>query len=161
MDLPILYLSRYIIRYKADYYHQLQQVRDTGNWEPWLLYMLKGVEQTALETTVLIEGMRKLMLDYKRRMREALPKIYSQDLLNNLFRHPYTKVEFVVNELQITRLTASKKLKVLVDEGFLDKVRIGVTDFYINTQLYNLLKGDTTVKQVADPIVTKNAIDAG
>lgn len=99
LDIPILYLSRYIIRNKSEYYRLLQHVRDTGEWEPWVMYMLDAVEQTAQETIVLVESIRVLMLDYKHRIRDQYPRMYSQDLLNNLFRHPYTKIEFVVNDL--------------------------------------------------------------
>ncbi|HET9505248.1 MAG TPA: Fic family protein [Hymenobacter sp.] len=88
LDIPVLYLSRFIIRNKADYYQHLQAVRDTGNWEPWLLYLLTGVEQTARESIVLISEMRQLMQQTKQLLRGY--KFYSQDLLNNLFRHPYT-----------------------------------------------------------------------
>ncbi|MEJ7712082.1 MAG: Fic family protein [Pyrinomonadaceae bacterium] len=114
LDLPVLYLSRYVIQNKAEYYRLLQGVRDGGDWEGWILYMLQGVEETAVQTIELIEKMRNMMADYKRRLRSELPKIYSQDLLNNLFRHPYTKIEFVQSELGVTRKTASQYLAQLV-----------------------------------------------
>ena len=95
LDLPVLYLSRFIIENKSDYYRLLQSVRDTGDWESWIIFLLKGVEETALETIFLIEQIRKMMAGYKQGLRQDLPKLYSQDLLNNLFRHPYTKIEFV------------------------------------------------------------------
>ncbi|KXI27569.1 Fic family protein [Paraglaciecola hydrolytica] len=139
LDLPVLYLSRYIIQHKADYYQQLQQVRETGQWEPWLLYMLEGVVQTAQSTITLIKGIKTLMQDYKNRMREQLPKIYRQELLNNMFRHPYTKIEFIVDELGISRITATKYLEQLVDCGFLHKEKIGRANYYINQPLCNLL----------------------
>ena len=156
LDLPILYLSRYIIHHKGDYYRLLQSVRETGNWEPWLLYMLNGIEKTAQQTIVLIEQMRYLMQDYKQQMRSALPKIYSQDLLNNLFRHPYTKIEFVMDELQISRPTATAYLKALVKHQLPDKIKIGKSNFYMNTMLYNLLKSGVSNAQQTDPIITKN-----
>jgi Fic family protein len=86
LDLPVLYLSRYIIQHKSDYYHQLQQVRETGEWEPWLLYMLEGIVQTAQSTISLIKGIKTQMQQYKHQIREQLPKIYRQELLNNLCR---------------------------------------------------------------------------
>lgn len=98
---PILYLSRYINQNKNEYYRLLQTVRDTGSWEPWILYMLEGIELTSRQTVSLILGMRDLMLHQKHKLRSELPKIYSQDLLNNLFRHPYTKIDFVMEELQM------------------------------------------------------------
>jgi Fic family protein len=139
LDLPVLYLSRYIIQHKANYYQQLQQVRETGEWEPWLLYMLEGVVQTAQSTITLIKGIKTLMQDYKNRIREQLPKIYRQELLNNLFRHPYTKIEFVVDDLGISRITATKYLEQLVEFGFLHKEKFGRANYYINQPLCNLL----------------------
>lgn len=88
LDIPILYLSRYVTAHKADYYRHLQSVRDTGQWEPWLLYMLRAVGNTAVGTLELIEGIKALMTAYKNRLRTDHPRLYSQDLLNNLFGHP-------------------------------------------------------------------------
>lgn len=139
LDLPVLYLSRYIIRSKGEYYCQLQGVRDTGNWEPWLLYMLEGVSQTAQTTIQLIHEIKKLMQEYKHRIRDELPKIYRQELLNNLFNHPYTKIEFVMNDLGISRITATKYLDQLVEQGFLHKEKIGRANYYINQPLCSLL----------------------
>lgn len=139
LDLPVLYLSRYIIRNKGDYYAQLQAVRDTGNWEPWLLYMLEGVAQTSQTTIQLINQIKQLMQLYKHRMREELPKIYRQELLNNLFNHPYTKIDFVMNDLGVSRITATRYLDLLVDHGFLHKEKIGRANYYINQPLCELL----------------------
>lgn len=139
LNLPVLYLSRHFIRNKAEYYTQLQQVRDTGNWEPWLLYMLEALITTSQHTIELIQNMRDLIRTYKHRMREELPKIYRQELLNNLFNHPYTKIEFVMDELQVSRITASKYLEQLVEAGFLVKEKIGRSNYYINLPLVNLL----------------------
>ena len=138
LDLPILYLSRHIINNKADYYAKLQSVRDEGDWEAWLLFMLEGVEQTAKQTILLIQEIKDLMMSYKHRIRNELPKIYSQDLLNNLFRHPYTKIDFVTSELAVTRITATKYLDQLVEKNFLEKQKIGRSNYYVNTQLCNL-----------------------
>ncbi len=138
LDLPVLYLSRYIIQNKADYYRFLQNVRDKNEWENWLVFMLKGIEETAVQTITLIEQMRNMMADYKKRLRADFPKIYSQDFLNNLFRHPYTKIEFVENELGVNRKTASKYLKILVDNGYLKLIKIGTSNFYLNEPLFDL-----------------------
>lgn len=139
LNLPVLYLSRFIIHNKADYYNQLQQVRDTGNWEPWLMYMLDGVIDTAQSTIALIIDMKILMADVKRRMRDELPKIYRQELLNNLFHHPYTKIDFVMDDLSISRITATKYLEQLVGKGFLQKQKIGRGNYYVNQPLCVLL----------------------
>lgn len=138
LDLPVLYLSRHIIRTKRDYYRLLQQVRETGAWDEWLLYMLDAVQFTAQDTIVLIEQIRGLMLDYKHRIRAELPKIYSQELLNNLFRHPYTKIQLVEQELHVTRKTAAKYLDALVDHGFLKMEQIGRTKYFVNRPLFEL-----------------------
>ena len=139
LKIPILYLSRYINENKADYYRLLQEVRDKDNWEDWILFMLEGVEQTSKQTIVLIEGIKAEMLNFKKKLRAELPKIYSQDLLNNLFRHPYTKIEFVIKELGVHRLTATKYLDELVRIGLLEKHKMGRDNYYINRTLYTLL----------------------
>jgi Fic family protein len=138
LDIPILYLSRYIISNKMEYYRLLQEVRDTGDWERWVLYMLEGVETTARQTIWLIQSIKKIMMENKHRIRRELPKIYSQDLLNNLFRHPYTKIEYLQNDLRVSRLTATKYLQQLTEHGFLNKYKIGRYNYYINQQLMEL-----------------------
>ncbi len=137
-SLPILYLSNYIIKHKADYYRLLQSVRDENLWEEWVLFMVKGVEQTAKETIELIIKIKELMLDYKHRLR-ANYKFYSQDLLNNLFKHPYTKIEFVVNDLGVSRLTAANYLNKLAADKMLKKNKLGTGNYYINEELFTLL----------------------
>jgi Fic family protein len=136
---PILYLSRFINQHKSEYYRLLQAVRDTGEWESWVLFMLEGVEQTSLQTTTLTLGIKELMLSYKHKMRDEAPKIYSQDLINNLFRHPYTKIDFVVNELGVHRNTAMRYLEEAVRMGLLSKHKIGKDNFYLNDALFQLL----------------------
>jgi Fic family protein len=136
--LPVLYLSSYIIKHKTEYYRLLQKVRDENLWEDWLLFMINGVEQTAKETIDLIHKIRILMLDYKHRLRNNY-KFYSQDLLNNLFKHPYTKIEFVVNDLGVSRLTAANYLNKLADDKMLRKVKLGTGNYYINEELFSLL----------------------
>ena len=137
-SLPILYLSNYIIKHKADYYRLLQNVREENLWEDWLLFMIKGVEATAIETIELIIKMKELMLDYKHRLRGNY-KFYSQDLLNNLFKHPYTKIEFVVNDMGVSRLTAANYLNKLADDKMLRKEKLGTGNYYINEELFDLL----------------------
>lgn len=139
-SLPILYLSNYIIKHKTDYYRFLQKVRDENLWEDWILFMVKGVEETAKETIDLVLLIKELMLDYKHRLRNNY-KFYSQDLLNNLFRHPYTKIEFVVNDLGVSRLTAAKYLNKLSEDKMLRKATLGTGNYYINEELFDLLTG--------------------
>ena len=140
LDAPVLYLSAYIIDNKSDYYRLLQSTRDTGDWEPWLVYMIEGVAGTARNTTLLIGRMRELMDDFESRMREITPKIYTYELLANLFRHPYTKIEAVQNDLGVSRVTASKYLTELTEAGFLHKRRFGKYNYYINAELMRLLE---------------------
>jgi Fic family protein len=137
-NLPILYLSNYIIQNKSDYYRLLQQIRDEENWEEWLLYIINGIEKTSRETIELIIQIKELMMEFKQRLRENY-KFYSQDLLNNLFKHPYTKIEFIVNDLNVSRITAANYLNKLADDGLLRKERIGTGNYYINEKLFNLL----------------------
>lgn len=139
LNLPVLYLSRFMIRDKAAYYTQLQQLRETGDWEAWLIYMLNGVIETAVNTISLITEIKTLMHSYKHRIRDELPKIYRQELLNNLFNHPYTKIEFVMNDLSVSRITATKYLDELVQHGLLHKEKIGRSNYYINSPLCSLL----------------------
>ncbi|MCC7091518.1 MAG: Fic family protein [Nitrosomonas sp.] len=139
LKIPVLYLSRYINQNKSDYYRLLQIIRDTDDWESWLMFMLDGVEQTAKQTVMLIEGIKTAMQTFKQKMRSELPKIYSQDLLNNIFRHPYTRIDFVMIELNVSRITATRYLDELTGIGLLDKRKIGRVNYYINVILYDLL----------------------
>lgn len=139
LQLPIFYMSRYIIRNKTDYYRLLQEVRDTDKWENWILYMLEGIVQTAKENIKIIIGIRNAMQEYKQSIRATLPKIYSQDLLNNIFRHPYTKIEYIMNDLQLSRGTAVRYLNELSTLNLLEKQKIGRDNFYINKALFGLL----------------------
>lgn len=140
LEIPVLYLSRHIVRTKADYYRLLQSVRETDAWEEWVLYMLAAVEVTAAETVSTIQAIRTLLMKTKQKIR-ANYKFYSQDLLNNLFSHPYTKIEFIQRDLGVSRLTATKYLDALVDGDVLHKRKIGRSNFYINVPLYRILKG--------------------
>jgi Fic family protein len=139
LHLPVLYLSRYIIKHKNQYYRLLQKVRETGEWEEWTLYMLDGVEQTANETLILIGHIKRLMQEYKQKIRTELPKLYSQDLLNNLFKYPYTKIEYLQNDLEISRNTAIRYLDALTKKALVKKQKIGRDNFYINEPLFKLL----------------------
>ena len=138
-DVPILYLSRYIINNKADYYRLLREVKEHGNWEEWLTYMIQGVEQTARETITLIEDMKEQMQQMKQLLRSNY-RFYSHDLLNNLFKYPYTKIEFVMDDLGVSRVTASGYLNTLAKDGVLRKEKVGNSNFYVNPALFDRLK---------------------
>lgn len=139
LKLPILYLSRYINQYKGSYYKLLQETRVTKNWEPWLLFFLEAVEKTAIQTSAMVRGIKKLMLESKQNIRKNLPRIYSQDLINNIYKHPYTKIDFLVKDLNITRQTASKYLDELVKGGFLELHKFGKENYYVNITLRDYL----------------------
>ncbi|MGB4813236.1 MAG: Fic family protein [Methylophilaceae bacterium] len=139
LDLPVLYLSRYITSTKAQYYQLLQSTRETNDWVQWCVYMLKGVAITAKSEIKLVKKLRDLMQTTKHDLRDTLPKIYSQELLNNLFRYPYTKIEFLETDLGVSRITAAKHLDTLAAHGFIEKKKIGRKNFYINHPLFTLL----------------------
>lgn len=139
LNMPILYLSRYINQNKGDYYRLLQKTRTEGSWEEWVLFILEGVAQTSIQTIALIKAMKELMQKIKLQMRMDLPKIYSQDLLNNIFRHPYTKIDFVMADLSVSRITATRYLEELSVIGILHKEKKGRDNYYINRTLFELL----------------------
>jgi Fic family protein len=139
LDTPILYLSRYINRNKSDYYRFLQEVRDTGSWENWLLFMMSALENTASHTSGVIRELVQLMKEYKAIIKEQLPKIYSHELINNLFKYPYTKIEYITEDLGLHRNTARKYLDQLIDIGLLERHKKGKENYYLNKRLFDLL----------------------
>lgn len=173
LDLPILYLSRYITHNKGDYYRLIQAIRDkegdnSKEWEQWILFILKGVEETAQETIRLIKAISEMMSRYKNILRPLFGKTYKHELINNLFFHPYTKVEFVERDMQVQRKAATKYLGMIVEAGLLEKVKVGKANFYINTELMRLFadisaKGsDTSILPIESILpnshVSKNGI---
>lgn len=142
LDIPVLYLSRHIVRNKPDYYRLLQAVRESADamdvWEEWVLYMLAAVESTASDTIRTVTEIKDALLDTKHKIRSQY-RFYSQDLINNLFMHPYTKIDFVERDLKVSRLTATKYLETLVEGGFLDKMKVGRSNYYINRSLNDIL----------------------
>lgn len=140
LDIPVLYLSRHIVQTKPDYYRLLQAVRDQDDWEGWVLYMLQAVAATAADTVATIQTIKVLLQRTKLRIRDHY-RFYSQDLINNLFNHPYTRVEFLQRELGVSRLTATRYLDALAGDGVLRKIRVGRNNYYINQPLFDLLSG--------------------
>ena len=139
LDLPVLYLSRYITSTKNQYYQLLQSTSETQNWVDWCVYIVKGVALTAKNEVKLVKNLRDLMQATKHRLRNELPKIYSQELLNNLFRYPYTKIELLEKDLGVSRITAAKHLDALAVKGFVEKTKIGRKNFYINRPIFTFL----------------------
>lgn len=143
LDLPILYLSRYITHNKGSYYQLIQAIRDKSDdnaneWEQWVLFILKGIEETADNTISLIKQISNLMNQYKKVLRPLFVKQYKHELLNNLFNHPYTKIEFVERDMMVSRQTASKYLDMITQTGLLQKIKMGKENYYINTKLVDL-----------------------
>lgn len=143
LDLPVLYLSRYIIRNKADYYRLLLGVTREGMWEAWLLYMLEGVRSTATWTTDKINAIHKLMAHTTDHVRTKAPKIYSRELVELVFVQPYCRIQNIVDAGLGHRQTASVYLKALVDIGVLKEEKVGREKLFIHPKYMRLLNGDT------------------
>ena len=136
LDLPILYISSYILKHKSDYYRLLQEVRSRQNYNEWILYMLDAVAITANDTIDLIQNIEELIKKTKNVVQKRLPKIYSKDLVEVLFLHPYTKIEFLVDRLKLSRQTASKYLKELDKISILKELKMGRNRYFINIELF-------------------------
>jgi len=139
LETPVLYLSRYITLHKGKYYQLLQETRDTGSWSQWILFMLDAIRETSKQTIWLIGEIKELMAGVKNRIRDDHKTLYSQDLINNLFRHPYTRIDYVVKEVGVGRQAAARYLNELSDSGLLEKVRYGKNNYYVNAPLVDLL----------------------
>ena len=147
LDTPVLYLSRYINHNKDDYYRLLQSTRDNGEWSHWIIFMLKAVAKTAENGLTLVNAIKILQQNYKQKIRTHLPKIYSQDLVNSLFKHPYTKITFLQKDLSVSRVTASRYLKQLAEHNLLEKRKQGREVYYLNNQLVDLLSNAKNMKE--------------
>jgi len=148
LDSPILYLSRYIIRTKLQYYKLLQEVRIHENWEEWIVYILIGIEQTAVETLELVKRIHTEVETMSAEIKEKLPKIYSRELIDLLFQEFYTKTTYIENGLSVTRKTAASYLSSLEREGFLLSEKIGRERIYLNKRLFDLVKYSTEENDV-------------
>ena len=140
LDVPILYLSRYIIKNKADYYKLLNDVSFNDGLNNWILFILKGIEEISKETIKTIKNIENLMNETKNIIIEQKPKIYSKDLLEALFYHPYTKRVFIEEQLNISRPTATNYLNELEKLGILSSKKIGKEVFYVHNKLFELFK---------------------
>ncbi len=140
IDVPILYLSSYIIANKPDYYRLLNQTNKTGNWEEWIMFMLKAVESTAKDTIARITNIKDLLDATIVQVQENAPKVYRKELVELLFEQPYSKIDFVVNKLGVERKAASRYLKELETIGIVEARKVGRETLYINTKLIEILK---------------------
>lgn len=139
LDLPILYLSRFINQNKGKYYEVLQKVRTDCEWEQYISFMLEGIARTAKTTTELVNEIVSSMGKYKHFIRDNFKNMYSQDLINTLFYYPYTKIEHMQKNLNVTYVTARKYLEQLSSAGLLEKVRLGKFNYYVNKSLMSCL----------------------
>lgn len=138
------------MRTKSDYYRLLQSARDQDQWEEWVLYMLEAVEQTARLRMATIQAIKSALQDYKVRIRAGY-KFYSQDLINNLFMHPYTKIDYVQRDLNISRITATKYMDALVIDGFVAKQKVGRSNYYVNLSLTDILTRPMPIQMPHNP----------
>jgi len=135
-----LYLSRYIIRNKSAYYTLLQEVRTKGNWEAWILYILKGIEVTSEQTLVLVKRINREVDAMTAEIKEKLPKIYSRELISLLFYEFYTKIQYIEEGLGVSRRTSVNYLAALEREGFLVSEKLGKERIYQNKRLFDLVR---------------------
>jgi len=145
LDTPILYLSRYIIGHKSDYYRLLMEVTRDQAWEAWILYMLRGVEETCVWTTDKIKSIRELMQHTAEYVHAKLPKIYSWELVVELFKQPYCRIGNLVDAGIAKRQTASAYLKQLCDVGVLKEVKSGRETLFVHPKYIELLTGEENV----------------
>jgi Fic family protein len=139
LDMPVLFLSHYILENKNDYYDGLRSVTEEGQWEQWILYILKGIEITAKETSAQIDAILGLMEMVKTVIREKAEKVYSKELLEMIFMHPYCKIKFLEQGGIAKRQTASTYLQTLAEIGVLRSEKIGRENYYINDALLRIL----------------------
>lgn len=139
LTLPILYLSRYIIQHKADYYRLLLEVTCEDSWEAWVLYILKGVEETAVWTTAKIDAIRSLSTHTVEYVRAKLPKVYSLELINVIFERPYCRIQNLVEAKIAERQAASRYLKQLVEIGVLEEQTLGREKLFLHPKFLRLL----------------------
>jgi Fic family protein len=146
LSMPILYLSRHIIRHKDAYYGQLIDVTRREAWEPWLLYMLDAVRETSDWTLAKIEAIRNLADTTSERVRENLPKIYSRELIDEVFTQPYCRIDNLVQRGIAKRQTASRYLKLLAEMGVLEERKVGREKLFVNPDLLSLLADEGEIQ---------------
>lgn len=140
LDSPILYLSNYINKNKSDYYRLFTEFREKNNYEDWIIYILKGIEETSKNTVELIKQIQLEMESYKKEFIDKLPKIYSDKLLDSLFFEVYTRINYIEDRCNVTRQTAVTYLNQLVDVGLLEYEKVGRESIYKNTRLIDLVR---------------------
>src|SRR5690606_30414117 len=142
LTLPILYLSRYIVHHKSDYYRLLTHVTRTGDWQEWIIFILNGVEQVSSWTSAKIAAMRTLIAQTEEHVRQQLPKIYSYELVQTIFEQPYCRISNLVEKGIAKRQTASIYLKQMVEIGVLQERSAGNEKLFLNPRLLRLMTSD-------------------
>lgn len=140
IEVPILYLSSYIIANKQEYYRLLNQTNRTGTWEEWIMFMLKAVELTSKDTISRITNIKNQLDATIIKVHEKAPKIYRKELVELLFEQPYSKIDYVVNKMKVERKAASRYLKELEVIGIVESQKVGRETLYINKELIEILK---------------------
>lgn len=140
LDTPAIYLSEFIIKNKSDYYTKLRQVTENNDWESWILYMLEMVEYTAKKGLQRLKNVTELMELMTIEIKESLPKVYTKELVEILFRLPYTKRKFLIEANLGTPKTVGNYLILLEKAGFLRSEKVGKEKLYLNHRLMNILE---------------------
>jgi Fic family protein len=141
IDLPVIYISKYILEYKNDYYRFLKEVTENGNWEHWTLYMLEAVNQTASLTLKKVNAIYESYIAAIEKVKTKAPDIYSRELIEVIYNQPYCKIAILEEQKLASRNTASKYLRKLEDLGLLKSVVVGRETLYRNLPLYRILSG--------------------
>ncbi len=142
LDIPVLYLSRFFLQHRSDYYAHLHEVTESNAWQPWILFALDAVEETARWTTAKIRAIRRLMEHTRDYVRRRLPRIYSHELVDRIFIQPYCRIKGLVEASIAQRQTVSVYLKQLVDVGVLRETKVGREKLFVHPKLLILLTGD-------------------
>ena len=140
IDVPILYLSSYIIENKPEYYRLLNQTNKLGKWEEWILFMLKAVESTSRDAITRIVNIKNHLDNTILKVQTESPKIYKKELVELLFEQPYSKIEYVVSKLNVERKAASRYLRELENIGIVESQKVGREIVYVNKELIEILK---------------------
>jgi len=139
LNVPVLYLSRYLLQHKAKYYSTLRGVTESAAWEPWILFLLDGVEETAVSSRQRIIEIKTVMEKTRFLLKQKLPKVATRDFVELLFYHPYAKIKFIEEHLRVSRQTAATYLRRLEEIGLLVGIKKGREMYYINKPLLELL----------------------
>ena len=139
LDVPILYLSRFFLENRSEYYRYLREVTEAGKWQQWILYMLEAVTQTSRDTARRIEAINTLIDNVIVKARGKTKAVEREGFVDLLFKWPYCKINIVQNELKCTRITATKYLNEIAELGLLERLKLGREYYYINTSLMELL----------------------